>query len=79
MSKHTRGPWLISDDGTIEAKHLGLVGHIKNASAADLAIIAAAPELLEACKELVTRCGPNAEDGKRARAAIAKAEGRADD
>lgn len=42
---------------------------------ANARLIAAAPELLEALKLVVTRCGPNATDGKIALAAIAKAEG----
>jgi hypothetical protein len=51
--KHTPGPWLIADDGTIEARHTGLVGYIRGASDADTILVEAAPELLFALKNLL--------------------------
>lgn len=48
---HTPGPWAISDDGTIESKHHGLIGHLMTASEADRKLIAAAPSLLFALRE----------------------------
>jgi hypothetical protein len=35
----TPGPWTIADDGTIEARHRGLVGQLKYASPEDRAAI----------------------------------------
>ncbi len=49
---------------------LGTVAEVR----ALLAMNAAAHDLLAALKLVVTRCGPNSEDGKQARAAISKAE-----
>lgn len=80
MSKHTPGPWIIADDGTIEAKHLGRVGFLTHAAPADAALIAAAPEMYEALKGILYEFPDDAEDPfiglQSARAAIAKAEGR---
>ena len=50
MAKHTSGPWVIADDGAIEARHLGLVGYLLHASEADSNLIAAAPELFDMLK-----------------------------
>jgi hypothetical protein len=47
---HTTAPWVIADDGTIEARFAGLVGHVANVSQANACLIAAAPTLLEALR-----------------------------
>jgi hypothetical protein len=47
---HTPGPWTVADDGTIEARHAGLVGHLSNMSDNDRALVAAAPKLLDALR-----------------------------
>ena len=86
MSKHTEGPWYSAKTGN----HQGLV--ISEATSENVAVtyngdedavlIAAAPELLEACKEWLSDEYADNEDGYRdraramGRAAIAKAEGR---
>ena len=46
-------------------------------AAANGAMLAASFDLYEALKLVVVRCGPKSQDGLIARAAIAKAEGRA--
>ncbi len=84
MSKHTRGPWqvhqLTSQSGIYDASgnRLASVRYV-----ADARLIAAAPTMLEALRELVRgieetpELFENAEQGvmARARAAIAAAEG----
>lgn len=49
---HTFGPWVVADDGTIESRFGGLVGHVANVSDAHRALIAAAPELRSALSDL---------------------------
>ena len=71
---HTPGPWTISDDGTIEARGLGLVGHVKNAGDADRALIAAAPAMLVALQRL-THPMADDDDIEFALAIIARATG----
>lgn len=95
MSAHTPGPWIVYADipstdpewhiVTTENKLRVLANvHIETGNAVDLAnarLIAAAPELLEACKYFAADPMPDDwsidEVGRRIRAAIAKAEGRA--
>lgn len=89
MSKHTKGPWFVSDE------YSGIVvdsDGIRVAAACtdkpyeqhDATLIAAAPDLLEACQDFVNavRAGSKQEimlaidaADKKARAAIAKAKG----
>lgn len=45
---HTAAPWIIADDGTIEARFAGLVGHLSHVSEANCRLISAAPEMLAA-------------------------------
>lgn len=63
-------------EGSAQVRHVAgwLLCEVPSDSYARL--IAAAPDLLAALKLVVMRCGPNSEDGKQARAAIAKSEGR---
>lgn len=49
---YSPAPWVIADDGTIEARHQGRVGQLKDAGQADTAVIQAAPELLAALDAL---------------------------
>lgn len=92
MSKHTPGPWKVNTqpEGTVvwlngsagyELRDPTGFGH--NANPADARLIAAAPDLLRALKDLVARC--DGDEGVRAdgsnidtawaHAIIAKAEG----
>ena len=87
--KHTPGPWEVQYNTVIECWDIGKAGEERLAgllasvlsSNADARLIAAAPELLEALKNLYTAT-PDNEGGElgracmKARAAIAKAEGR---
>ncbi len=82
MSTHTPGPWVMSGDGTIEARGLGLVGHVKNMRDSDRALITAAPDMLEALQALVraVKQFTNADamgwpELEQAKAAIVKATG----
>jgi len=56
MNKHTKGPWRVgkycvwSDEKYVAATQTGLSGEEQQANAA---LIAAAPELLEACKDIL--------------------------
>ena len=92
MSKHTPGPWEVAyqdknGQSVVKGEHIEVatcwhhcVGSIEKEMHANARLIAAAPELLEALKEIV-----DAADGagweqldpsfKKARAAIAKATG----
>ena len=82
MNNYTPAPWIIATNGTIEAKHFGLVGHLANCKTADARLIAAAPDLLKALQE-ACRClewheqqhgvGMDRKAVKDARNAIAKA------
>lgn len=86
--KHTPGPWELgyldhAGQRVVRQEHIEVctcwhhsVGSIEREMEANARLIAAAPELLEALKLVVTRCGPKSRDGALARAAIAKAEGR---
>ncbi len=106
MSKHTRGPWSLADRGDYNdfeaesrvvfgtGKRLAVVHHHGDKEAeANANLIAAAPDLLDATKvllsdhldqhgERVCDCQPEPQNvghlcsACRARAAIAKAEGR---
>lgn len=81
--KHTPGPWYAASTGTDQGliiseetgKSIAVVYDKK-----DACLIAAAPDLLEACQHFMkciacdgTRCAPNAEDFYFAREAIRKA------
>lgn len=83
-AKHTPGPWNVAKttfgQTIIDAPSIGeIVCRVEEWSEkqdeANARLIAAAPELLDALKLVVQRCGPNSTDGAIARAAIAKAEG----
>lgn len=87
---HTPGPWFY--DGTSNVRSNGPDSpnaaiaydprdhaHITEVTRANARLIAAAPDLLEACKMLLNRCeleGVEWIDMTEARAAIAKAEGK---
>lgn len=88
MSKHTPGPWHVSSNTAQDLVCAGdevvadcTTGDLPDISIANARLIAAAPELLEACKSLLPE---GWDDGvmdhmpgvKIARLAIAKAEGR---
>ena len=84
--KHTKGPWYISQTAdyainALDGRHIAMVSCFeKNKNDAtenlgDAALIAAAPELLEALKELVEELEGEYFNFSVARAAIAKAEG----
>lgn len=91
MTKHTPGPWAFDDDRVITSPHThndldddvcevyGGNDDIAEVRRANARLIAAAPELLEALKELMVAADRVSAEpvtwlGK-ARAAIAKAEG----
>lgn len=86
MSKHTPGPWKV--EGSIyEHMHSEIVSAMPGSergiaqvwkhenAMADARLIAAAPELLEAVREIAKQW-PDSSAAKTARAAISKAEGR---
>lgn len=88
--EHTPGPWGYETDleeGDIPRPWVGRLeenrytalscGETREEATANARLIAAAPELLAALILLEKRCGPLAEDGKIARAAIARATGAA--
>lgn len=87
MSEHTPGPWVafFVDGRASVIMPAGRPGDIclfrDGAAEADARLIAAAPELLEACKAILNvyfptdTCGAR-EHWKRVEDAIAKAEGR---
>lgn len=87
MSKHTAGPWKFQKidhlTAVVESEHPEGDRHVCWVSNCDARLIAAAPDLLEALKDLVARC--DGDEGVRAdgsnidtawaHAVIAKAEG----
>jgi hypothetical protein len=89
-SKITAGKWTVEPGCMYEFEHLAVFSGIAKIAdvlhGPDARLIAAAPQLLEACKDLLLRIGmaamcqdtilPNDETLIKARAAIAKAEGR---
>lgn len=85
MSKHTPGPWMVQNGKIVEKCYNGFViADVRNATEvmadeANACLIAAAPELLEACKAYIRYCddgeGEIAPMYKTMKAAIAKAEG----
>lgn len=87
MSKHTPGPWRVEADGNIVdqdgcdviASHADAEGgHYLAATEEDRRLIAAVPDLLEACEALldaVVRRDHKDKALRTARAAIAKAKG----
>lgn len=96
MSKHTPGPWAMPDsgkgriskvganggwDGLIATADCGDYARSKSEGLANARLIAAAPELLEACQALIAYCDKNPPMGdslwsvQQMRAAIAKATG----
>lgn len=81
-ARHTPGPWrVVGRDPTPESRRFGYWDVEGKSNVAndltydDACLIAAAPELYEALKLVVQRCGPNSTDGAIARAALAKARG----
>lgn len=89
--KHTKGPWWINEDAKTpfvydESSHVVARVEVQangNEQDANQLLIAAAPELLTACKALLPKGWDKGHmdhmDGiKAARLAIAKAEGRGD-
>ena len=94
MSKHTPGPWMWSPEGdesvvripTPEPQDFSVLGASEVMTSEDIAnarLIAAAPDLLEALKEMVDMMDSGDEPGSgsewhiQASTAIAKAEGAA--
>jgi hypothetical protein len=94
MSEYTKGPWVISDAdfnnvpknpnaefaiNSEDGWHVAEILDVTNPEA-DARLIAAAPELLEACKEFVRKCECGEARSTRSyaqmKAAISKAEGR---
>lgn len=90
MSKHTPGPWVarpdpnacLPDDWCVGiGDSLANIDKVAVCSERDARLIAAAPELLEACQALIAYCDKNPPMGdslwsvRQIRAAIAKAEG----
>ena len=96
MADHTPGPWHVCGDmirSTVSNAAMRSVAkvyvsqmHGKPEAAANARLIAAAPDLLEACRALVSDCWRRSgvglqdhedgcEDCRAARAAIARAEG----
>lgn len=82
--KHTTAPWHAHTIDTINDapalweirdRYNGTIATIESVTAADAALIAAAPDLLESVKELLCCIQPDRDwhEAKRARAAIAKA------
>ena len=87
MSQCTPGPWFAHGRYIGTKNHKSAVGECRDVngnwsddaqSSANASLIAAAPELLEALKDMVFYCDmfPNAPYHVKAKAAIAKAEGR---
>jgi len=85
-AKHTQGPWRVSGaalDGFIPIMAPGgvivaLLSTLSSETIANACLIAAAPELLEALSEFITSADAghvSVETDRKARAAIAKAEG----
>jgi hypothetical protein len=82
---HTPGPWDIYErnpplrggyDHSVFRADLGLDLLVCDVyGAGNARLIAAAPDLLAACKDALDRYGPNTPAGRRIRAAIAKATG----
>jgi hypothetical protein len=92
MIGHTPGPWIAlphepDDDGfiiqPIQSKStMAIIGEVYGGtmlpeSAANGRVIAAAPELLDSLREIVLLTDRDTDIWNKARAAIAKAEGRA--
>lgn len=87
-AQHTSGPWtaarwscnadtaVIAANGTVVCETAGL-GRRSESCEIDATLIAAAPELLEACKAMLRALRREGCDDPQAAAAIAKAEGRA--
>lgn len=88
--QHTPGPWVIEEVTSFDFHDCYILGPFNGVykdiiatvqctdlpqCMADARLIAAAPDLLAALVLVVQRCGPLSEDGKIARAAIAKATG----
>lgn len=89
---HTPGPWRVENsvlniiaqptpylpDGLIAAtRYLGNAPERETEHAANAALLAAAPDLLAACRKVVNNWGDlHPKDLQQLRAAIAKAEGR---
>lgn len=79
---HTAGPWNVNHQGNTIRAQSGFVADCNDMAIADRDLIAAAPELLLALKQIVgelpsKRDWLNPEIERLARAAIAKAEGKA--
>jgi hypothetical protein len=81
MPKHTPGPWFVKE---IKVMH-GVAHDISSADSpivndvqrlSDAHLIAAAPDLLLACKLALSSCDPHAATTRLIEAAIAKAEGK---
>ena len=97
-TQHTPGPWTLGYDGNDGAFEIGVyyrdhlatfviasrnqVFHRAEESQANARLIAAAPDLLEACREFVRKCecgqAVSSASYQQMKAAIAKAEGLAE-
>lgn len=79
ITQHTPGPWT-RNDGEVRAKNYGLIvrgyyGRQDGEGAANIRLIAAAPELLAALQGVVRVADRATDEFDAARAAIAKATG----
>jgi len=84
MSKHTEGPWAACEDGWIEGangetvcEYAGCGSHAAEWNEADLNLVLAAPDLLEALEACMDYGSITGADwvAEKARAAITKAKG----
>jgi hypothetical protein len=85
-AKHTPGPWKVSAHGYdspylskayVEDEHGGPICGLWEGDGPNARLIAAAPDLYESLLEIVTEWGsPNTPKWHRAKAALARAEGR---
>jgi hypothetical protein len=86
MSKHTEGPWIANEEtltvctrgGGVIADIWTEVSHEPKTVVANTRLIAAAPDLLEACKKILELCDENdcfETTREMVRHAIKKAEG----
>ncbi len=81
MSKHTPGPWHVGRDGWILSKNPVAIAEVYVNEKANARLIAAAPDLLKACKDVLSTIEGGDNDDAFIRAmqeAVQKAEGNHD-